>query len=436
MLFHVIQAAQSAGSEKTVVVYGHGGELVPQKTAQAFGGISFALQETLNGTAKAVEAAKEAIGDYSGDILILCGDTPLVDAALLNQFLLSHQSAQAHLSVLSATLNDGGNYGRIVRDWNGKFRSIVEARDASPEEKQIREINSGIYLVKRDVLFQTLSEVRCTNAQQEYYLTDIVAHALFHGYTCQAIDGKSFEKTLGINSRAELAHATHILYRRKAQELMENGVTFIDPTSTYIETTVQVGRDSVLYPNVYLEKGTTLGERATVRQGCTLINCRIGNDVMLKDGCFMEGAVLGDHVAVGPYAHLRPDSVLEDHVKIGNFVEIKKSHIGEGSKASHLSYIGDATLGRDVNIGCGTITCNYDGFGKHRTVLEDGVFVGSDTQLVAPVTVGKGTIVAAGTTVTRDVPEESLVISRVEQKVLKGWAARFREKKLREKDGR
>lgn len=429
MVAHVIDAARGAGAAQIVVVYGHGGELLPERLGADGTDLTFARQEVLNGTAKAVEAALPALRGECRDVLILCGDTPLVDQELLREFFEQHRQQGSVVSILSSQIDQPGSYGRIVRDGQGRVIAIVEARDATVGQRAINEVNSGIYAVQRSFLAEALPAVGSDNAQGEYYLPDIVSIAVARGLPVEALVTGDFTKTLGVNSRAELAQAGQLLYERTCRRLMDEGVSILDPRSTYIETDVQVGVDTVIYPNVYLEKGTRVGRNCLIRQGCTLIASSLGDGCTLKDGCYLEEASVGAHSSLGPYAHLRPQSVLAEEVKIGNFVEIKKATVGARSKASHLTYIGDATVGCDVNIGCGTITCNYDGFDKHVTVLEDGVFVGSDTQLVAPVRVGRNAMVAAGTTVTRDVPAESLVISRNEQKVVEGWATRFRRQK-------
>lgn len=426
MVSCVLQAARRAGVQQAVVVYGHGGELVPQSLQATFSDLSFARQEELNGTAKAVEAALPALSADCREVLVLCGDTPLLDGQTLQDFIDVHRCSAHQVSILSAVIDEPASYGRILRDPEGQVTGIVEAKDATAQQLAIKEVNSGIYLVQRDFLQWALPRIGCDNAQGEYYLPDIVGLAVEHDKGVGAVACADYTTTMGVNSRQELAVASQVLFRRKCHELMAQGVTIIDPERTCIEYNVQVGTDTTIYPNVYLERGTEVGHNCLIRQGCTLIASRLGDNCILKDGSYLEEASVGNSVSVGPYAHLRPGSQLDEHVKIGNFVEIKKSTIGAHSKVSHLTYIGDAQVGRDVNIGCGTITCNYDGFNKYRTVLEDGVFVGSDTQLVAPVRVGQGAMVGAGTTVTEDVPADSLVLSRVRQKVIGGWAARFR----------
>lgn len=432
MISWVLDAAARAGSDDRILVYGHGADQVIDYLGESHPDVRTALQQRLDGTASAVMAARALLESRQGDVLILCGDTPLLDADLLRSFMDAHCQSQATLSVLSAHLDDPAAYGRVLRDERGRFCGIVEARDASAEQLAIGEINAGVYLVDCQFLLQALDQVDNRNAQGEYYLTDIVPMALERGLGVQALDMADADSILGVNSRADLARVSRVAYQRTARRLMDAGVSFIDPQNVYIEADVQVGADSLIYPGVCLEGSTRIGRNCLIRSNCTVVDSELGDDCELRDGSFVQGARLENRVSVGPWAHLRRGTLLEDDVKIGNFVETKKARVGKGSKASHLSYLGDAELGTGVNIGCGTITCNYDGFGKHRTIIEDDVFVGSDTQLVAPVRLGAGTMVAAGTTVTRDVPANALVISRVEQKTVDNWAQRFRQRKRKE----
>jgi bifunctional UDP-N-acetylglucosamine pyrophosphorylase/glucosamine-1-phosphate N-acetyltransferase len=319
-------------------------------------------------------------------------------------------------------------YGRIVRDASGGVQRIVEAKDASDDEKEIDEVNAGIYVFDGTNLFDHLRQLSTNNAQGEYYLTDVLSMLRKAGQRVGAVVAGDPIEAIGVNSRSELATVEAEIQRRVVATLMRDGVTFRNPATVVIDSTVSIGADSVVYPFVTIEGATTIGQRCVIEPGVHLVNVTVGDDVHLKTGTVAEDAVIESEAAVGPYANLRPGSKLGRHVKVGNFVETKKAVFGEGSKASHLSYIGDADIGANVNIGAGTITCNYDGVNKHKTVLEDGVFIGSDTQLVAPVTVGRGAYVGAGSTITKDVPPDALALSRVPQKIVEGWATRKKKK--------
>jgi bifunctional UDP-N-acetylglucosamine pyrophosphorylase / glucosamine-1-phosphate N-acetyltransferase len=303
---------------------------------------------------------------------------------------------------------------------------IVEDRDADAAVKEIREINVGTYVVEGDFLFSALDQLQPTNAQGEFYLTDIVQTAVERDRRVGAVRLEDAHEGLGVNTRKQLAEAELVVRRQIRDRWLDAGVRMVDPASTWIDASVMIGRDSVLYPNVVLEGSTVVGEDVVVRSGTRITDCVIGNRVEILDHCVCRDSHIEDDATVGPFAHLRPHVVVRKGAKIGNFVEVKKTELGEGSKANHLSYLGDARIGKGVNIGAGTITCNYDGVRKAETIIEDGVFIGSDTQLVAPVTVGAGSVIAAGTTVTQNVPLDSLVISRVMQVTRPGWAAKRR----------
>jgi bifunctional UDP-N-acetylglucosamine pyrophosphorylase/glucosamine-1-phosphate N-acetyltransferase len=324
-------------------------------------------------------------------------------------------------------------YGRIVRDAGGAVTRIVEAKDATDEEKRIGEVNAGIYVFDSAHLFGNLRNLSTNNSQGEYYLTDLLAVLRNAGHRIGAVIAPDPIEALGVNSRAELTTVEGELQRRVVAKLMGDGVTFRNPATVVIDSTVSIGNDSVVYPFVTIEGTTTIGSRCVIEPGVHLVNVTIGDDVYLKTGTVAEDAIIESEASIGPYAHLRPGTRLGRHVKIGNFVETKKAIFGEGAKASHLSYIGDAEVGADVNIGAGTITCNYDGVNKHKTVLEDGVFIGSDTQLVAPVRVGKGAYVGAGSTITKDVPAGALALSRTPQRTIEGWATRKQQERSKEK---
>jgi len=415
-----LEAARTTGASPIVMVVGHQADAV-QKRFDGQPDIRCALQSEQLGTGHAVACAAGSLSGFSGTVLILCGDTPLLRGETLTNLISFHRAQAAVVTVLTACMDNPHGYGRVVRDGNGNVLRIVEQKDATPEEQSINEINSGIYCMEADFLFANINSLGSDNAQNEFYLTDLVAMAAKQGATCQAMTTGDCDEIMGVNDRAQLAEAARILRQRINRNLMFSGVTLIDPDHTYIDHGVAIGPDTTIQPNCSITEQTVIGSGCLIEGGVSIKGCCIGDNCHIKAASVLENAELFNDVAVGPMAHLRPGSVLKDHVKIGNFVETKKIVMGEGSKASHLTYLGDAEIGRKVNIGCGTITCNYDGVNKHRTVIGDEVFVGSDVQLVAPVTVGKNALVAAGTTVTRDVPSGALAISRVPQVNKEGW---------------
>lgn len=420
MIAWPVAAARAAGADPIVLVIGHQANAV-QGVFRGAGDIRCAMQEEQLGTGHAVACALDALAGFRGTVLILCGDTPLLRPETLSALLKFHHDRAAVVTVLTAVVDDPYGYGRLVRNENGRVTRIVEQKDADPEEQDIREINSGIYCMESDFMFANIRGIGNDNAQQEYYLTDLVAIAVQKGLTCMAMPTTDADEIMGVNDRAQLADAARILRRRINREHLLSGVTMVDPEHTYIDHGVSLGADTVIHPNCHIGGRTVIGSGCEIEQGVSISDCRIGDECHIKAGSVLEGSELCENVAVGPMAHLRPGTVLQSHVKIGNFVETKMVLMGAGSKASHLTYLGDAEIGRDVNIGCGTITCNYDGVNKHRTVIGDSVFIGSDVQLVAPVTVGRNSLVAAGTTVTIDVPPDSLAIARVPQVNKEGW---------------
>ena len=420
MIAWPVAAAREAGVAACVLVVGHQGD----KVRGYFAGceeIRFAEQAEQLGTGHAVACAMPALPEGTGTVLILCGDTPLLTAGTLSAMLRAHEESGVALTVMTAELPEPFGYGRIVKGTDGAVLRITEQKDATAEEREIREVNAGVYCVDRAFLQQALEGLENDNAQGEYYLTDVVRQAATRGLACRSFPVGDPEEITGVNDRVQLAETARVLRGRINRELMLSGVTMIDPQAVYIERDVRVGRDSVVHPGASILGSTVIGERCEIGQGTLISSCSIADDVVVKAGSVLEGAVVHGEVAIGPMAHLRAGSELSPRVKIGNFVETKKVFMGEGSKASHLTYLGDATIGRNVNIGCGTITCNYDGVNKHRTVIEDEVFVGSDVQLVAPVRVGRNSLVAAGTTVTKDIPPDSLALSRVPQVNKEGW---------------
>ena len=425
MLKYPVGLARELGCAPTVAVIGHGAETV--EAALAGSGVLFALQSQQLGTGHAVLCAEPQLAGFSGTLLLLCGDVPLLRRETLEALLHYHQARQATVTVLTAHMPNPHGYGRIVRQGEEVLR-IVEEKDASQQQRAINEINTGIYALEAPFVFEALKTIGCDNAQGEYYLTDVLAAARRAGRRVCALAAGAPEETMGINDRVQLAEAGALMRQRINRELMLAGVTLVDPATSYIEPQVRIGADSIIEPNVQLRGATVIGRDCRIDTGVCVDGCTVGDGVHLKAGSVMTDSSIGDRSEVGPMAHLRPGTVLLGENKIGNFVETKKSVLGQGSKASHLTYIGDAEVGRKVNIGCGTITCNYDGVNKHKTIIEDEVFVGSDTQFVAPVRIGRGALIGAGSTITRDVPADALALSRPEQKIIEGWAARHRAK--------
>ena len=420
MIRWAVDAARDAGAAPVVLVVGHQSDAVRSLYSDV-ADIRCALQEEQLGTGHAVACARGELAGFSGTILILCGDTPLLRSETLQGLIAFHREKGAALTVLTAVMDNPHGYGRVVRDSDGRVLRIVEQKDATQDEQAVCEINSGIYCMEASFLFANIDSVSSDNAQQEFYLTDLVSMAVKQGLTCLGSCTDDAEEIMGVNDRAQLAEAARILRRRINRNLMCAGVSLVDPDHCYIDHGVRIGPDTVIHPNCTISGATVIGSCCTIENGVSIDSCTIGDNCHIKAGSVLEGSVLHTDVSVGPMAHLRPGTLLNDHVKIGNFVETKKIVMGEGSKASHLTYLGDAEIGNNVNIGCGTITCNYDGVNKHRTVIGDDVFIGSDVQLVAPVSVGRNSLVAAGTTVTVEVPPDSLAISRVPQVNKEGW---------------
>lgn len=426
MLGWPLAAAREAGAGQIVIVAGHQADQVQQRFG-ADAGIRIALQEEQLGTGHAVSCSLDQLQGLNGSVLILCGDTPLLTAATLQRLATEHAASGAAVTVLTAKLGSPFGYGRIVRDSEGRVRRIVEQKDASPQEQVIDEVNSGIYCIELDFLRAHIGRLGSENAQNEYYLTDLVGIAVAEHAGCSAVVADDPDEIMGVNDRVQLAHAAKVLRQRINLQLMLSGVTLIDPDQTYIDASVQIGSDTIIWPGCVLRGATTIGSGCKLENNVQLTDCVIGDRVQLKAGSVLSEAQVAEEASVGPMAHLRPGTVLQAQVKIGNFVETKKVVMGIGSKASHLTYLGDAEIGSDVNIGCGTITCNYDGKNKHKTVIGNGVFVGSDVQLVAPVTVGANALIAAGTTVTQDVPPDSLAIARTPQVNKTGWCLKKRD---------
>ena len=415
LLAHVIDAARAIGAERICVVYGHGGEQV--RAALDAPGITWALQEPQLGTGHAVMQAMPGAVP-SVPTLVLYGDVPLIRAATLRRLI---EAAGANsLALLTAHLDDPRGYGRIVRV-GGEVKRIVEEKDADDAERAIREINTGILVAPTAALVRWLPALGKRNAQGEYYLTDIVALAVAEGMPIVTAQPDAVWETEGVNSKRQLAELERVQQRNIAAGLMEAGVTLRDPARIDVRGELVCGRDVGIDVNCVFEGRVELADRVVIGANCVLKNCRIGSGARLAPFCHIEDAVVGPDGIIGPYARLRPGTELGREVHIGNFVEVKNSTIADYSKANHLAYVGDATIGSRVNVGAGTITCNYDGANKFRTVIGDDVFIGSDTQLVAPVTVGRGATLGAGTTLTRDAPPDQLTVSRAKQVSIPGW---------------
>ena len=431
MVAYPARLAGQLGCRPTVLVVGHGAERVRETLADQE--IRFALQAEQLGTGHALLCAQSALTGFAGTLLLLCGDVPLLRRETLAHLVARHQACGAAATVLTAELADPFGYGRVLRQGE-EVLGIVEQKDATVEQQAICEINTGIYAFEAPLVFALLEGLNCNNAQGEYYLTDVLAAVRAAGRKVAAVTLAEATEAMGINDRVQLAEASAIMRRRINEAHMRNGVTLMDPACTYIDPQVEIGPDTVLHAGVHLCGATRIGRDCTIEPHAVVRDCQIGDGVRIKAASVLEGSQVGEATDIGPMAHLRPGTVLAGHNKIGNFVETKKALIGLGTKASHLTYIGDAELGANVNVGCGTITCNYDGVNKHKTVIEDNVFVGSDTQFVAPVRIGRNSLVAAGTTVTKDVPADSLVLSRVPQKIIEGWRLRAgkKEKKCSE----
>jgi bifunctional UDP-N-acetylglucosamine pyrophosphorylase/glucosamine-1-phosphate N-acetyltransferase len=420
---YVLDLAAEIGARSPIMVIGHQRDAVRAAVGER---ARYATQEEQKGTGHAVLQAAPLVD--SERVLILSGDVPLTRPETLRRLLDEHHRSQNALTLLTMKLDDPAMYGRIVRDAAGDVTHIVEAKDASDDEKRINEVNAGIYVFEAEYLFDNLRNLSTNNSQGEYYLTDLLGVLRNSGKRVGAVVVDDLIEALGVNSRADLASVEGEIQRRVVATLMNGGVTFRNPATVVIDSGVTIGNDTVVYPFVTIEGNTTIGSRCVIEPGVHLINVTTGDDVHLKTGTVAEDAVIESDASVGPYAHLRPGSRLGRRVKIGNFVETKKAVFGDGAKASHLSYIGDAEVGAETNIGAGTITCNYDGVNKHKTIIEDGVFIGSDTQLVAPVRIGKGAYVGAGSTITKDVPPEALALSRTPQRIIEGWASRKKKK--------
>lgn len=425
ILNYVLDTVDQLEAKRKILIVGYKSDHVRELIGDK---IEYIKQKEQLGTAHAVLQTKKLLSDFKGDVLILSGDVPFLTVKILKKLLKYHQANNFCCTLVSTILKTPKGYGRIIRGKKGEIKGIIEEVDLSADKKKITEVNSGIYCFNKDKLFQALEKITPDNKQGEYYLTDSVEILLKEGLTVGNIIVKDYSEVLGINSRLDLTDASQKIYQKTLQDLMAQGVTIVDPNSSFIEQGVKIGQDTIIYPFTIIEKDTKIESGCLIGPYSHLIDADIGKGVRVW-ASIIESSTVKEGANIGPYTHLRPETVVEKGAKIGNFVEVKKSTIGEYSKASHLTYLGDATIGKKVNIGAGTITCNYDGEKKHKTVIEDEVFVGSNNTLVAPVKLGKDSYTGAGSTITEDVPAGNLAIARSRQRNISGWRKRKKENK-------
>jgi bifunctional UDP-N-acetylglucosamine pyrophosphorylase/glucosamine-1-phosphate N-acetyltransferase len=418
MVRYALEAAQGLSPVKTVLVVGQRQSGI-QGVIGEESGIAYALQKEQKGTAHALLSAIPALkGVGKVTVLVTCGDAPLLTTATLRRFLALHRKHRNAISVLSFIAENPASYGRIVRDGKGRSLGIIEEKDTTASERQITEVNSGVYAIEMNAL-SLVRDIKLNKKKGEYYLTDVFALARERTLPVGVYPLGEQHEFMGVNSRQDLLQAIEVMRRRIIDQWLEKGVTFLDASSVFVGPSVRIGVDTVVYPGVHLEGTTNIGPRCLLYPNVRIVDSSVRKGAVIKDSTLVEHSSIGADAEVGPFAHIRPGSRIDRSAKIGNFVEVKKSHVGRETKAMHLSYLGDATIGRNVNIGAGTITCNYDGSSKHQTTIDEGVFVGSDTQLVAPVRVGKGSYIGAGSTITKDVPPGSLALSRAKQVTLR-----------------
>lgn len=415
MVKKIITELEKLGTEENILILGHKKEEILKE----LGDVKYVVQEEQLGTGHAIMQAKDLLKDYDGDVMILCGDTPLLRYETLNKMYEVHKKSGVATTILTSIYENPFGYGRIVKDGD-KVTAIIEEKEASEEIKKIKEVNAGVYCCNAKELFAALEKVTNNNEKGEYYLTDIVGIQVREEKNVASFVLEDSKEILGVNSKVELAEASKILRERKNISLMEEGVILIDPSTTYIEEQVKIGRDTIIYPTVVLEGNTVIGENCRIMGTTRIVDSTLGNDIRIESSV-IEESLVDDKVTMGPFAHLRPKSHLKEKVHIGNFVEIKKSTLEYGVKAGHLTYLGNATVGKDTNIGAGTITCNYDGVNKFDTVIGENVFIGSDTMLVAPVNVGDKAITGAGSVITKDVPSKALAVERNKQIIKFEW---------------
>ena len=416
MVVRIIDALNALDVEENILILGHKRE----KVLEVLGNdISYVIQEEQLGTGHAVKQAEEKIKNYNGDILIINGDIPLIQKETLVNFYNEYKKENADGIVLTAIFDNPFSYGRIFKE-NDRVLKIVEEKEANEEQKKIKEVNAGVYIFKAQHLAYALGKINNNNEKGEYYLTDVIEILASENKKIISYSLEDSMEIQGVNSKVELALVSRVLRERKNKSLMESGVILIDPATTYIDDEVKIGKDTVIYPNVTIQKNTEIGENCEILSGTRIIDSKILNNVRIENSV-IEESIIENGVTIGPFAHLRPKSQLKENVHIGNFVETKKSTLEKGVKAGHLTYLGDAHVGEKTNIGAGTITCNYDGKNKFKTEIGENVFIGSDTMLVAPVNVGANALVGAGSVITKDVPNNSLAVSRSKQIIKEGW---------------
>jgi bifunctional UDP-N-acetylglucosamine pyrophosphorylase / glucosamine-1-phosphate N-acetyltransferase len=434
ILSYVLNVGSSLDATSATVVIGHMANKVRDSLASAWPDVKTVVQEPQLGTAHAVMQAEPILHGQTGTVVLLYGDVPLLRPESVKKLLAHHHDRGAVLTVLTASVKQPKGYGRIVRDAaTGQVERIVEERDATETQRAITEINSGIYAFALEPLFGALRQIATGNAQNEYYLTDLVEIYRRQGQVVEALQIDDPDELLGVNSREELALMNTILRDQRNRQIMASGVTLVDPATTWIGPDVEIGQDTVIQPNVYLEGRTRIGRDCEIQAGVRIIDSTLADRVLVQNYTIIRNSTVASGAILGPFTHIRPDSAIEAGAHVGNFVELKKTRLGAGSKANHLAYLGDATIGEGVNVGAGVITCNYDGVRKHQTIIEDGAFVGTDSQLVAPVRIGKDSYIAAGSSITEDVPAGALGISRGRQTNKEGWAAKKKAMQAAEK---
>lgn len=432
LLLHTVNTVTRLGPKRIAVVVGHGAEAVRQACHGQ--DIAWIVQERQLGTGHAVRCAQDEFQHFTGDFMILSGDVPLISVRTLRAMLQSHRESGAVMTLLTACLEDPTGYGRVVRGIDGEVTGVVEERDATDAQKEIQEVNAGIYVSSPQFLFPALAALTNHNEQGEYYLPDVVTIALKERKKIGTVQVEHPREVMGVNTREELAAMEKTLQEKINRHWMQAGVTLKDPQTTYIDDGVTIGKDTIVGPNTHLRGKTTVGERCLIDGTAYLTDVQIGNEVHLRFSVVLTQCKVDDQSIIGPFAHLRPGTSLGRNVHIGNFVEAKETVIGDGTKANHLTYLGDVTIGRETNIGAGTITCNYDGFRKYRTSIGDRVQVGSDSTLVAPISVGNDAYVATATTVRHDIPAGALVYNERHERVREGWTEQKRQKMKRAKE--
>jgi len=427
MVQYPLEIVHAMKASSIVMVVGHEADQVKERF-KAFPKLEYAVQAKQLGSAHAVLCAQKALKGFEGDVVILSGDVPLVTRETVQRLLAFHQEGQQALSLASFRLKKPTGYGRVIRDLSGAVIKIVEETDLSPEEKTVEEVNGGLYIARAPLLFKALQKIKLNPIKKEYYFTDLPQ--IFHqmGYGVGALLVEDYAELSGVNSRQDLAQAEQALQERLQKKWMERGVSFLQAQTTYLHSKAEIGADTVLHPGVQILGATKIGEACVIEAGALLQDAQLAPKVRVRAYSHLESCKVESGAVLGPFARIRPESRVGKNAHVGNFVELKKTDLGEGSKANHLSYLGDASIGDGVNIGAGTITCNYDGREKHKTRIESGVFIGSDTQLVAPVKIGKNAYVGAGSTLTKDVPPEALALSRVEQRIIPGYSKKKKRK--------